>query len=576
MLRDTPAAPVTLAGVMVPRDYQLRADAAIDEALTRTRSTLAVLATGTGKTVLFAMQARKRGGALVIAHEESLIDQAAQKLRHITGQDVAIEKAERKAWDGAKFIVASMQTLRGDRLRFFAQQHASIPFVVIDEAHRSVAKSYRDIMAAFPDAKVLGVTATADRGDKKALALVFEKANDDHGAAFKYDIADACGEGWLVLGDEWQMNVDGVTLDDVRIKSGDLDQDQLDAQLVLQAGQIAKAIVQHCKGERTLVFTPGVQTAIVGAEAINRLEPGAARSIHGAMPAHEKKDIKAAHSRGDFPYLLNCQILIEGYDDPRLANIVMLSKTKSRARFAQIYGRGTRPWPLTVDGLVSIEERRAAIAASPKPRWKFFDANYGRHGHTLAGATDLLGGLYDEDVKERAKADLAESGGGDVEAALKKAAAEVAAELKVKLARLAAKAAAAKGRVLVGPARSACELFGVSQDMGTEEEHMGEPGAQVVAWLVEKGIKNADKMPASAARALKAKLVERKRLGFGSFKQVRALLKAGVPNAPSLTGAQCGRLMEVVASHYHVKDWGFRFAAGHAEMLLGREPGQEG
>lgn len=572
MLRDGPPAlaSVPTAGVITPRDYQVAADLAIDAALLTHDSTLAVLPTGSGKTVLFALQARKRGTVLVIAHEKSLIDQAAQKLRHITGQFVATEKAERRAPAGSKFIVASMQTLRGDRLREFAERFPGLSFGVVDEAHRAVAKSYRDIMAAWPAAKWLLVTATADRGDKKALGLVARSV------AYRYDIADACRDGWLVYGDEWQFDIGGVRLDDVGMSTiggeKDLNQGDLDVQVALQAGQIAQQVIQHCKGQRTLVFTPGVQTAIVGAEALNRLEPGSARAIHGDMLEKEKDQIKAAHARGDFPYLLNCQILIEGYDDPRLANVVMLSKTKSRARFAQIYGRGMRPWPLTVDDLPDAAARIAAIAASPKPHWRFWDANYGKHGHTLASAVDLLGGRYDDDVKARAKKILGAKGGGDVAGALEEAAAAVEAERKKKLARVAAMAAKAKGKVLVGPARSACELFGVSTDMGVEEEPNGEPGASVVSWLVEKGVKNAATMPLSAARGLQAKLKERQKLGFATYKMVRMLNKAGVPNAAALTFDKARPLCAVVSDHYDRGDWNFKFPP---ERTVPREPGSD-
>jgi superfamily II DNA or RNA helicase len=545
MLRDRkPLVSVPAAGVIQPRDYQLRADAAIDEALAKHRSTLVTMATGTGKTVLFAMQARKRGNALVIAHETSLIEQAAQKLRHVTGEYVAIEKAERRDRANAKYVVASMQTLRGDRLRFFAETHAHIDLIVIDEAHRALAKSYRDIIAAFPHAKVLGVTATADRGDKKAMGLVFDSV------AFRYDIVDATADGWLTPFDWFPMDVTGVNLDDVGLKGGDLDQDQLDEQLVSQAGQMAQAVVQHCKGLRTVAFCPGVKSATLAAEAVNRIEPGTARAIYGDLPDHEKAAIKAAHARGEFLRLFNCAILIEGYDDPRLEAIVDFAKTKSRARFAQKLGRGSRLWPVGIDHLGTPEERRAAIAASPKPTCKFFDANYGQHGHTLAGPIDLLGGRYDDETKERAKKKLDETG-GSVEGALELAAAELAEENRRKLARLAAKAAKAKGQVLVGPARAACELFGVATDMGVDDEPRGEPREHVVAWLETKGVKNAGSMPEGAARKLKKTLKERANAGLATFKMVKALKKAGHPRAETLKFEEAGRLMGILTSHHY-------------------------
>src|SRR6185369_1474281 len=84
--------PVRPASVVTPsyalRPYQQEADAAIDRELSLHRSTLVIMATGTGKTVLFASQARKRGRGLILAHRDSLIKQAAAKLRSETGEYV--------------------------------------------------------------------------------------------------------------------------------------------------------------------------------------------------------------------------------------------------------------------------------------------------------------------------------------------------------------------------------------------------------------------------------------------------------------------------------------------------------
>lgn len=549
-------------GTITPRDYQVAAGLAIDAALLASRSTLLVLPTGAGKTIVFAEQAKKRGGALVIAHEQSLIDQAAQKLRHVTGEYVAIEKAERRDTRAAKFVVASMQTLRGDRLKFFAQGHPEIEFIVIDEAHRSLAKSYRDILAAFPNAKVLGVTATPDRGDKRALGLVFDSV------AYRYDISDAVADGWLTPFEWFPMNIEGVSLDSIGLKGGDLDQDQLDEAVVQQAAQIAQAMHQCCKGLRTVAFTPGVKTAVVGAEALNRLEPGIARAIHGELPDQEKAAIKAAHRRGEFPYLLNCAILIEGYDDPELRVIVDFAKTKSRARFAQKLGRGGRLWPHGIDHLSTREERIAAIATSPKPTALFFDANYGAHGHTLAGPVDLLGGKYDDETKARAKKNL-EAKGGNVGEALELAAAELAEEQRKKLARLAAKAAKAKGQVLVGAARAACELFGVSSEVEiVEGETRREADPLDVAYLTTKGIKNADRLTHGQARAIIAGIKDRARRGLGTWKMAESLRRAGVPGADGLPFAEAGRLMGILTQ----KPWGWKFPP---EMFTAREPGSD-
>ena len=540
MIRDRAIAAVPPAPAMKPRPYQDEAIRAVLKAWETKRSTLAVLATGLGKTVIASELARQRGCVLFIAHRETLIEQAADKLRKVTGQLVAVEKAERRASARARFIVASVQSLRGDRLRFFADVHRQhIDTIIIDECHRAVAKGYRDVLDAFPEARVLGLTATADRGDKKAMGLVFEKTDTEHGGAFKYDIVDGTRDGWLTIGDWYPLNVDGVSLDEVGLKGNDIDQGALDEQLVLQVARIARAMHDAAGGEMSLGFCPGVKTAEAAAEVLNRLEPGCARATWGEQEGHVRKAIEDAWVRGEFPYLLNCALYIEGADFPRLKNVFMFAATKSRLRWAQIYGRGTRLWPTGIDHLPTAEERLAAIAASPKPRWRFFDAQYGKHGHTLAGPVDLLGGRYDDETKARAKKKLAEQG-GSVEGALELAAAELAEENRRKLARLAAKAARAQGKVKVGKARGAHELFGAAS------EHDGDgPSFDVFAWLRAQGVGRYELRGMSPEKAKKwrARLLERKRLGLGTYKQFMRLKALGVPGAESLSAGRCGFML---------------------------------
>ena len=186
----------------------------------------------------------------------------------------------------------------------------------------------------------------------------------------------------------------------------------------------------------------------------------------------------------------------------------------------------------------------------------------------------MLGGLYDDEVKARAKKNLEAKGGGDVAVELANAKAEIEKAKRLKLIAAAARAAKARGQVLVGAARDACELFGVSVDMGAEDEMPRGPAHQaVVDWLVEKGVKNAAKMAPGAARALKKKLIERRDAGLGTLKQVRALKKAGHPYAERLRFEECSALMGThLGPAYNRGDWNYQFPAS----MFNREPGQEG
>ena len=151
------------------RDYQ-------NEAVWRTmesfaeghRKVLMVMATGGGKTITFAHMAKLIGGrTLILAHRDELIQQAVDKLYRACGIVGRIEKAQHKAPLGSTCVVSSIQTM-SRRLKKWPPNY--FDFIVIDEAHRSLAKSYLKIIDHFEKAKLLGVTATPDRNDRRSLS----------------------------------------------------------------------------------------------------------------------------------------------------------------------------------------------------------------------------------------------------------------------------------------------------------------------------------------------------------------------------------------------------------------------
>ena len=159
-------------------------------------STLLSIPTGCGKTVIFAKIAedRVRQGdrVLILAHRGELLDQAADKLHTATGLSCATEKAEQSclgSW--LRVAVGSVQTLmRPKRLAAFPRDYFGT--IIIDEAHHAVSDSYGRILNHFDSAKVLGVTATPDRGDMRNLGSVFQSR------AYEYSLTKAIREGYLV------------------------------------------------------------------------------------------------------------------------------------------------------------------------------------------------------------------------------------------------------------------------------------------------------------------------------------------------------------------------------------------
>ena len=156
------------------RSYQREAVTAVhrewDEGRLRT---LLKQATGTGKTVEFSEitkdQVEKGERVLQLAHREELLTQASDKLKALTGLDTVLEKAGSSSF--GSFIpvtVGSVQSMaQPKRLEQFPADYFKT--IIVDEAHHAMSDSYQRVLKHFPEAKVLGVTATPDRGDKKNL-----------------------------------------------------------------------------------------------------------------------------------------------------------------------------------------------------------------------------------------------------------------------------------------------------------------------------------------------------------------------------------------------------------------------
>lgn len=328
------------------RPYQEKAVAAVEAEFSRgVRSTLIVLATGCGKTIVFSHLAAReviRGGrVLVLAHRGELLQQAIDKLRAATGIEAGLEKAEETsvvACDEIPYtvVVGSVQSMKSHRrLDRFSRDEFSL--IVIDECHHALTGTYRAVIDHFPNARLLGVTATPDRGDLRSLSEVFETI------AYEYSIVDAIRDKWLspVYVQTVPLRID---LSGVAVQSGDFQAASLGSALDPYLRQICREIKERCHDRKTIVFTPLIATSrkmlsIFGEEGVANV-----REVNGESP--DRADTLQWFS--DAPpgcVLLNSMLLTEGYDEPSVDCIVVLRATKVRALFVQMVGRGTRLAP---------------------------------------------------------------------------------------------------------------------------------------------------------------------------------------------------------------------------------------
>jgi superfamily II DNA or RNA helicase len=394
------------------RAYQRGAVEAAGREWRECRSTLIVLPTGTGKTVVAAEIIRQRahlGRVLWLAHRGELLTQAGNTIAGLAGLKCDLEKGESYAQDSAGLVepapvvVASVQSMhKGRRTRFARDEFATI---VVDEAHHAPAKSYRGILGWFSGAKVLGLTATPDRGDRVGLKAAFESV------AYQYEIRRAIEEGYLTPIRQQAIECADLDLSDIKTVAGDLHQGELEKALTIDKvlHQIAGPLCKEAHGRPTVVFTVGVQQAHALADVLAGYGVRAV-AIDGSLPQQVREERLAAYRSGAAQMIINCAVLTEGWDAPETACVAVARPTKSRALYAQMLGRGTRPLAGVIDGLDTDEARKAAIAASPKTDCMVLDfvGNAGRH--TLVTPLDVLAGKpLPDDVRKRAK-ELTDSG----------------------------------------------------------------------------------------------------------------------------------------------------------------------
>lgn len=322
------------------RPYQEDAVSAIQaEWKNGINKTLLVLPTGTGKTVVFCsvteQQVKNGERVLILAHRAELLDQAADKLRRTTGLNAALEKAESSClYSWYRVTVGSVQTLmRESRLSRFAPDYFGT--IIIDEAHHVLADSYQRILKHFSGAKVLGVTATPDRGDMRNLGTVFESL------AYEYTLPKAIKDGYLcpIKAQTIPLKLD---LTGVGIQSGDFKAGDLGTALDPYLVQIAQEMKNYCLGRKTVVFLPLVKTSQKFRDILNANGFQAAE-VNGN--SDDRAEVLEAFDKGEYNVLCNSMLLTEGWDCPTVDCVVVLRPTKIRSLYAQMVGRGTRLAP---------------------------------------------------------------------------------------------------------------------------------------------------------------------------------------------------------------------------------------
>jgi superfamily II DNA or RNA helicase len=497
------------------RYYQVECKSRIEKALETNRSALIVMATGTGKTVVFVNVAKYwPGSVLILAHRDELVEQAKAALERATGEYVEIEKAYEVSSPKTRLVVGSVQSFNKKRRDRLGKDRFSL--IIIDEAHHAPALSYMRIIEFFT-ARILGVTATPDRTDEKALGKIFDEV------AYVFDIQEGIEAGYLVPLKGHRIVIESIKLDDVKKKGGDLDADELDVQMAKNIDAIVQETLRLTPEKQAICFFPGVRSAELAANKFNEYEPGSATFVSGFTDKDERAGIMAAFKQHRVRYLCNCQIATEGFDAPGTSVIVLARPTLSRALYAQMIGRGTRVLPGVVEhlrGPLFAKERRESVARSLKPSCTILDFVGNSQKHDLMTAVDVLGGNYSEAEVKEAKKRV--KSGQDVSDAL--------AEARAKLKKLAAKT-----KVEVKAAVHPFDPFKVlGLNIEAEDRYAGRFGGRgatpgMKASLLAKGVPDEQIVNISyrAAQRLLNICYDRQKQGLATYKQLRQLQRRG-------------------------------------------------
>ena len=313
-------------------------------ALDTHNNTLGIGPTGCGKSILLSAVAgdiiRKTAAKVcIIAHRDELTEQNRAKFGRVNPAiTTSVVDANKKSWEGQATFAMVPTLSRPANLDGMPK----LDLLVIDEAHHAVADSYRRIidrtLQLNPSAKVFGVTATPNRGDRQGLRDVFDNVAD------QIRIAELIASGHLVKPRTFVINV-GVqeALKKVRRVASDFDMNAVAE--IMDKSPVTDQVISHWKdkaGERqTVVFCSTVEHAQNVAAAF-RAHGIAAATVHGEMGDAERKATLGAYAKGRIQVITNVAVLTEGWDHPPTSCVVLLRPSSYKSTMIQMVGRGLR------------------------------------------------------------------------------------------------------------------------------------------------------------------------------------------------------------------------------------------
>ena len=311
------------------RPYQRAAlDAVAAKFTAGIRRLILVSPVGSGKSTMAAHAVLAEPGAvLLLAHRDELVQQISERLE-LHGIEHGLIVAGKDP-DYQRVMVASLPTLRN-------REAPQPDLVIVDECQHGASDSWKAELDLYPQARILGLTATPYRLDKRGLADVFDDVVISATVRELIDLSHLCDvEGFAYQAPD---------LTGVRMVGGDYDEGAL--ALEYQKSQVIGDVLgrwrEHCSGMQSILFAPNIVTSQMYA-ATFRTAGIEAKHIDGATPFNERRSIIQGVRTGRIQLICNVMVLGEGFDVPELKCLIQCRPTKSKSLWMQMAGRVMRP-----------------------------------------------------------------------------------------------------------------------------------------------------------------------------------------------------------------------------------------
>jgi superfamily II DNA or RNA helicase len=316
------------------RPYQIDCKKAIKEAYDNgITEQLIVQATGTGKRMASIDIMRHFPRSLFIAHREELIMQPYEELQQKYPMQVGIVKGPLFEID-KKIVIASVQTLY-NRLDKIDPQ--LFDYIVIDEAHHYLSKSYLASARHFRPKLLTGWTATPKRLDGLSLSNLFEKI------VFEYRIDDGIKDNWLAPIEAYQIKT-RVNLKGVKRTAGDFNLKDLSERVDIpeRNEMIVQKYLQYSKGEQAIAFCVDIDHTVNLRDKFKEAGISCESVSSDPIRCPNRTELVSDFKQGKIQVLTNVNILTEGFDYEDIGIVIMARPTQSETLYVQAIGRGTR------------------------------------------------------------------------------------------------------------------------------------------------------------------------------------------------------------------------------------------